>query len=329
MKTPVLERWAFGRGDDPAFVQFLERTHLTPKRFYIADRKRPDGWMEFGWVDHAKMAEEWFGVPAQTYTGSEQEKLASAARRLLALMEPLDVLDEPRRAAVARPCSELMRAAAIPQIEPLRVSAARFQLARGVALGLAAHGSPFFAEGLHDEAYLDALAGLKLTRGYVAMPDASLVESMIGVVLTKIALQAVWEGCQLHAWSEAELRQFESEFSSMHPAASLAAAMRTDRVSMVLTYRQASLRVSNRPGLFWLYWPQGWLHEGTVLYCMCMQDGLDALAKAGTELFLQTKGEALARLDHRFSSLSPWESLRLAVGIMAVPAFTKPSNQSV
>lgn len=328
MKTPLLDRWMFGKGDESGFVRFMEGVRLPQKEAKYTGRTGSNGWADLGWIDCAKTAEAWFG-PDAAAESSAAEPDTVAARRLLAQLAPTEpLLAELRKAALERPGSELVRPAAISREQPLEIPLARFQFARGMANGLAAHGSACLRERRQAEAFGDTLAGLKLARGFCEMPDPTLVEAMIGNVLMRIALQTLWEGCQVHAWSDDELRRFEQELAAIHPVAALQRALRCDRACMLLTFDQASLRISQRPWLFWLRWPRGWVDESKVFYCDCIQDSLDMLNAARSRSFARKWGDGCTCMEHRFEALSHIDSLRLSMGVMAVPAVKKPMTSS-
>lgn len=329
MKTPVLDRWAFGPGDDPEFREYLEAIHAPQKSMNYLGREKSGGWVGEAWVDCAKTAETWFGVLAEEQARAEVPK-EPPARRLLALMAEMEpVLDELRHAALDRPDSELARAAAIPRNGPLQAPIVRFQLARGLSYGLAAHGCATLSEGTIEAAFADTLAGVKLTRGFLAMPDPTIIEPMIGVVLTRIALQPLWEGNQQHAWTDQQLGQLQAELSAMHPLEAFERGMRTDRAELVLTLDQASGKVSELPRLGWLCWPTGWTQRSRVAYCTCMQLVLDIRKAAGTADFLKFMESELTKLDAFVSAATFWGSPRIILGVFAVPAVRKPLAQAV
>jgi len=325
MKTPVLERWMFSPIDDPAFQQFLEEIHATKISGLDFGSEDSAGWADGESVDFAKTAEAWFkGSPDGNAKAISSEK--TPARRLLAAFAPMDSsLDELRRAALARPDSELVRPTAIDHQEPLKSPIARFQLARVFSLGLAAHGCAALVAGKAKEAFGDTLAELKFSRGFTAMPDSTLVDSMIGTVIAKIALQPLWEGCQRNAWSDQHLRQFEDELSAIRPIESLKRGLRTDRASFMLTFDHMSGRVYNHsPWLFWFYWPRGWIQQSKVAYCTCMQEAIDVQNAAATPGFLKRKAGGHARMQALVGSATLWTTPSTYLGLMAVPAIEKP-----
>lgn len=325
-RTPVLDQWLFGSADDPAFSAFLARTHLDLKELKFADRSSDEGWPEFAWVDCARTADGWFAAEQ----GGTQTGVALSARRLLTLMGPMDpVLEELRQAALIRPESELTRPEAIPTENPFQCVVVRFRFARGVILALAAHGSAALAEKRHDVAFADTLAGVKLARAFLSMPDATLVESMVGVVLIRIALQPLWEGCQIHEWTDAELEQFQGELALLRPAESFSSALRVERACAVLTLEHASFGAFTKPSWNWVKVPRGWLLSSQAFYCQSIDDALAVVDSAGTGGFLRARTERKARLVARFDGVRSWEALRLAAGMMAVPSVWKPIDHSV
>ena len=324
MKTPVLDRWMFGPLSDPAYDQFLKDIHgkqISGPRFGTVNSA---GWAVGDRVDLGKTAEVWFKKPK---SGKEEPASPSevSAKEFLALLAPMDpLLGELRGAAAARPDSELVRPTAISQKDPLKTPSARFQLVRMVAWGLVMDGCAALAEGRTEEAFGDTLAGLKLSRGLAEMPDPTLVESMVGVVATRIVLQPLWEGCQRHAWSDSQLKQFQDELALIHPMESLSRGLRTDRASFLLTLDHASARVfEDRPWLFWVRWPRGWIQQSKVAYCTCMKEFIDIMDSAGTPGFLKRKADGLARVEAVFESADYWANLSTYLGLIAVPAVQK------
>jgi hypothetical protein len=323
MRTPVLDRWMFGSVDDPAFEQFLKDIHATGISGLYFEAGDSAGWADGKCVDFAKTANAWFkGLPDGKAGAAAPGE--APARRLLARLAPMDsVFDELRRSAAAHPDSELARPAPIERQEPLKSPIFRFRLARDLSLGLVAHGCAARADGRGAEAFGDAMAGLKLSRGFAAMPDPFLVESMVGIVISKIALQPLWEGCQRHAWSDEQLRQFEDELSAIHPIQSLTRGLRTERASVVLSLDRLSGREGGGSWLFRLCRPRGWIQRSKVVICTYLQEDLDVQSAAGTLGFLKRMAEGAAKKEALFWSPSFWTAPSAYLAGLELPATDK------
>ena len=173
------------------------------------------------------------------------------------------------------------------------------------------------------EAFGDTLAGLRLSEGLPGMSDQFLVESMVGIVTAKIALQPVWEGCQRHAWNEQQLRQFQDELSAIHSVESLKRGLRTERTSSVLTFDHLG---SSAEGGSWLFrhgWPQGWIQRSKVAGCTYLQEDLDVLSAAGTSGFLKRRAEGATRNKQLAEAAVRWTTPSIHLVGLVLPATEK------
>jgi hypothetical protein len=305
MATPLLERLLFAL-DSRELKEFLD---AAPPLVRVG----PD-WLSGCSFDLGKYA-------ALEQAERKRRKLPelSAAPRasvaMLTILAPLEpALTDLGQALVTRRDSQAVRPRPITRDEPFKAPIAGFQLVRLLGHSLSIRASALQAEGRPVEALTDTLAGLRLARGFTDMPDAFLIEAMIGTVMTNIALQPVWEGVQSHAWNEAQLEKLQWELAQLKPLAALERALRLERAGFVLTLRSIPsrklLEASPHSRFLWrlLAWgPRGWLKQNCVTGVAEFQIQLDFLAARGTPEFLPRRNAQLAaEKDRESARVSPY-----------------------
>jgi hypothetical protein len=322
MQTPVLERWLFAKDDSPE------------KKVFLDGMAQPDGavlrWREgkgFDLVGHSKQQQlrrSKLGLP-------ELPAKPTPAAAVLAALEPAEpVLSELRQALAPRPEAQAMRPAALTRGASYTAPITSFRVARLLVTTFSAHACASLAEGRTDVALEDTLAALRLSRGFLDMPDPCLVETMIGVVCSRTALQPVWEGCTRNQWTEPQLAQLQQELARLRPLDAQERCLRTARsrfVCMLDSLSPAELvRLHEFPRKRESRWnpvsllPSGWVQRNKMAGVRVYEAGIAAAAAVGTPehpMRAAARAEAEAVLHER--SFRPF----VVLAQMMVPAMGK------
>lgn len=315
MKTPGLDRTLFSKSGAAEVRQFFNGIYPLPS--HLSD------WREGKCSDFSEYLER---------TLKERKRLklpelpvatspADAVLATLASAEP--VLGELRQAVEMRPESQVVRPVAFTREAPFEVRLAGFQVTRSLVSALSIHASATLAEGRTGDAEADALAALRLSRGFTDMPDDVLVEAMIGVVCSRLALQPVWEGCRRQQWSEPQLARLQHELALIRPMAAVERSVRTDRNLVVLAFdcyspteilrRHEPSQKVRRWSLFSLM-PRGWVQQNKVAYVRMVEVTIDAAVASGTPGFLSRMAECNREpVRSKGQSYSPYLMLAEAV----------------
>jgi hypothetical protein len=166
------------------------------------------------------------------------------------------------------------------------------------------------------------LAGLKLARGLTNGPDTLLVESMMGTVLAKLPLQAIWEGQQRHAWSVDQLTKFQQELAQADLFKSLDRALHVERAGFLNTVDQVplvKLFQLTEPNTWLRLVPRGWIQQNKVVACDLAEVSFAPLAARNTGGFLA----ALAKVDQVPAGFGSAVSPYMFIASMSVPAVRK------
>jgi len=325
MKAATLDAYLYGKPEQK-MIPFLDKT--------AQPRSASFEWRSGKYFDFEKYS-------AAQKTERAKLKLPelppadSTAAWVLAAQEPIEpVLNELRTAVAERPLSELVRPVPISRDEPFNAPIPSFQIARLLSVSLSAQACALIAQNQPDNAFADTMAALRFSRGFTSAPDPMLVESMIGVVLSNIAIQPLWEGCQKHAWNDRQLQELQRELALIKPLKGLERSMRIERAGAVLTILNAPVQklteAMPNDGTRWLWrglrWgPRGWLKQNATITILAHQSILDACNAAGTPAFF-TKMNELKTADPLFGH-SSWSPHTIIVQ-MIVPAFVKVTTNT-
>jgi hypothetical protein len=286
MKTPLLDRLLFAQSGSPEMKTFLDNAAQPGP---VNSEWRSGRLFDLGQY-FARQQEERKRLKLKELPATE-----TPAASVLAAQAPLEpALAELRQAVRERPASQLVRPRPISREEPFNAAIPRFQIPRLLGYALNVQACAMLAAGRAGEAQTDGLAALRFARGFTQMPDALLFEAMIGTVMTNIALQPIWEGCQQHAWSEPQLEQLQHELLQIKPLAALERSMRQERAHFVLTLENISseefrkeLTSDGRLVCMALAWgPRGWLRQNCLAVVANLQVHMDLLAVRSTPDFL-------------------------------------------
>jgi hypothetical protein len=311
MKTPVLDRVLFRKSGAAEVRQYFNG--IPPLFLGSSEWREGKCFDSSGFLERTlkerkrlKLSE----LPAATSP-------AGVVLATLATAEP--VLGELRQAVEMRPKSQVVRPVAFTREAPFDVPLVGFQATRNLVSALSIHASAKLAEGRNDEADADALAALRYSRGFTDMTDDTLVEAMIGVVCSRMALQPVWEGCRHQQWTDSQLARLQHELALIRPMAALERSFRTERTIVVLaldTYLPAEIlkrRESSQKARHWspiALMPRGWVQQNKVASVRMVQPAIDAASSIGTPVFLARLAECdreTVRTEER--SYSPYSML--------------------
>ena len=320
IKTPLLDGLLFAQ-QSPAVKTFLENT---------AQPSAPS----FQWRTGSRFDLEKFSVKQE----EERKRLKlpdfpaspSSAASVLAAQAPIEsALAELRQAAAERPQSQVVRPVPISRDEPFNAPIPDFRIVRRLGYSLSVQACALLASRQADPAFADTLAALRLARGFTEMPDALLVESMIGTVMTNIAIQPIWEGCQNHLWRVPQLEQLQNELTQIKPLTALERSMHQERAGFVLTIlsvpSQKLLAAMPNNLARWqlraLAWgPRGWLKQNCVAGVTNLQAQFDLYTARCTPGFL-TKMATLKTAEYAvgWAGFSPYTIMMQ----MTLPAYVK------
>lgn len=294
LKTPVIDRWLFVQSNDKELTAFFATVQDPFERTASAGRS-------FGFVygerfDHAKLIGFW-NEYRKKRRETEIALTANPASQTLQLLAPMDaVLAELRQAAASRKETQLVRPVPINQMHPFDAPIPGFRFLRELGGSLSLHACASLSTGQVDLAHDDVLAGLKLARGMTNAPDTLLVEAMIGTVLTRSPLQAIWEGQQRHSWRSEQLVEFQQELAMADLFKSLDRSFHTERAGFVNAVDHVSLdrlfqltETNKCLGLI----PRGWIQQNKIVACDMAGQRIDLLATRNSGKFLP----ALAKID--------------------------------
>lgn len=324
MKTPLVDRLLYARGT-PELQTFLDHAAQPSSGSFE--------WRSGLRFDFAK------------YSARQQEErkrlklpelsAATPVKAVLAAQAPIEpALAELRCAAHERPFSQLVRPQPISRNEPFNAQIPGFQIVRLLVHSLDASSCAMLAEGRADEAQASTLTALRFARGFTDMPDALLIEAMIGTVTTNATLQPIWEGTQQHAWTEPQLEQLQRELAEIKPLAALERAMHQERAGFVLTIlsvpseKLLDAMPNDKTRWQWraLAWgPRGWLKQNCVAGVNNMQAHFDLLAARRTPEFL-TKMEGL-KMAEQALGLAGFSPYTVATQ-MVLPAYIKVTTNT-
>lgn len=321
MKTPVLDRTLFSKSGAEEVRQLLNG--FSPLAVHAFDWREGKCFDFSGYLERTLKERMRLKLPELPPATSPSD----AALATLASAEL--VLGEMRQAVEMRPESQVVRPVAFTREAPFEVPLAGFQVTRSLVLALSVHASAKLAVGRNDEAEADVLAALRLSRGFIAMPDDTLVEAMIGAICSKAALQPVWEGCRQQKWTESQLARLQHELAQLRPMEALGRSFRTERTMVVLAFDSyspveilkghESPQEARRWRLISLM-PRGWVQQNKVAYVRMVQPAIDAAAASGTPVFLARLAECDQEpVRTEESSFSPYTLLAELVA----PAFHK------
>lgn len=175
----------------------------------------------------------------------------------LAPIEPL--LVELQKAALERPYSQVVRPKPLTVFNLFSDQNINFDRVMLLSRFLEIHACLMRAEQKQDIAYADILAGMKLAHGFLEESNTFL-ETLVGVAALSYAVQPLWEGCQDHSWTEAQLAEFQLQLGRCQPMKSMQRVLICERnaVFNINLNTLASDVVDRSP--WWSQLP-GWLQQ--------------------------------------------------------------------
>lgn len=320
LKTPVIDRWLFVQSGDKDLKAFIDAIQAPFDRATGASRLI--GFTQGERFDHAKLIGLWNDYRKKHHE-PEIALTPDPATQTLELLAPMDaVLAELRQAAKQRSETQLVRPAPIDRRHPFDAPIPPFRFVRELGWGLGLHACASLSAGQVDLAHDDVLAGLKLARGLTNGPDTLLVETMMGTVLAKFPLQALWEGLQQHAWRPEQLAEIQQELARADLFQSLDRALRVERAGFLNTVDQVPLVKFfqlTEPNTWLRLVPRGWIQQNKVVACDLAEASFAPLAARHTGGFLA----ALAKVDQVPAGFGSAVSPYMFIASMSVPAVRK------
>lgn len=292
MKTPVLDRTLFAKSGAEEVRQLFNG--IYPWAVHSSDWREGKCFDFSGYLERTLKERKRLKLP-------ELPAATSPADAVLATLAPAEpVLGELRQAVEMRPESQVVRPMAFTREAPFDVRLAGFQVTRCLVSALSLHASATLVEGRTDEAEADTLTALRYSRGFTDMPDDTLVEAMIGIVCSRLALTPVWEGCRQQKWTESQLARLQHELALIRPMEALERSFRTERTIVVLaldSYSPAEILKGHESPQKARRWspislmPRGWVQQNKVAFVRMVQPAIDAAAASGTPVFLARLAE--------------------------------------
>ncbi|MBK8475291.1 MAG: hypothetical protein IPL39_03020 [Opitutaceae bacterium] len=226
MKTPLLDRLLFAK-DGSAELKEFGITLSSPEVPVGAIQVWRTGRM----TDLAAVAGTTAAQGADT-TALQTAYLAGADSVLAAHAQAGSsaILEELRRAAAARPESQIVHRVAISETSLLDFPLPNFPTVRRLMNALALDASAALARDRAVEAWGDVMAMVQLTRGFSDTPDITLVETMVGTVLVNSVAQPVWEAEVRRSWTDSQWAGLQQELATIAPLSSLERCLRIERV---------------------------------------------------------------------------------------------------
>lgn len=315
--TPAIDRWLL---QSDAASRSRTEAHLRNLKVEWSTAISTGSWREGAAVDLAPL-EKWRKA-RKTPAPKEEGPAGLALRELLVPAEAL--LAEMRDAAVRCPDSELQLPPWRPGEDLITRPIPSFQLCRAYAAALVLDARLALDDGATDRAFADTLAAMQLGRGLLAQRDATLVGAMIGCVVLDRALQSFWEGVQRHAWSDAQLAEFDRVLADCRALDAFERSMRGERTFLALI----ELRGPSAAGLLsawnWSGWFSGWRDQNRLSCCQALEPQLAALAARDTAGFLAAIARRDREIETFFASASPYRWLAR----MAIPSLDKTTERS-
>jgi hypothetical protein len=306
MKTPLLDRLLFAKEGSEELKEF-EKTLSSP----AGGSGALQVWRMGGMIDLAAIG----GI--KVVEGADLKALRAAylagADVIMAAHGQVGVsaiLEELRQAVAARPESQVMRPVAINRSLPLNIPMSRFTVVQRLSILLATDACAGMANGHNDKAWSDTMVMARIARGFSDMPDACLVDAMIGAVLANTSVQSCWEAGLRHVWSDAQWALLQAELTKIAPMRSLGRSMRAERAFVVNTLQDAPIEQILAPGAVWddpLPWwaaslrvVAGWVQQNKISAAESLRKRAALLDRNGTSEFLaQLQQDGTRRLAAR------------------------------
>jgi len=320
MKAPMLDKWLWADRERPETKAFAKIFPLSPLGKSGFDFRRGESFSA------RKFCELNTGV---LFPAPGPNDLASTADVRGALRPIEGTLGELRSAVHHRQDSELVRPAQLSSVQPFDSPIVGFSSVRALLSGLVVDSCVNLAEGRTDLAVDDMLASLRLSRGICSAPDPLLIDAMIGVVGTRMALQPVWEGTRAHRLNDAQLQTLQGELQSIDVIRGLARSLRTERASALCTVDSVSagdlLFQQFGKKRHWWHWtnfvwfPRGVILQNKVTFVQWSQPMLDLMPQVRSDGFLKARTLALDTegMQEKSSPFSPYT----LVARMALPSY--------
>ncbi len=330
MKTPVLDRVLFAQ-DGSEELEVFER---------MGSPKVPGGsfqaWRAGRLSDLAAVAG--IKTPEGADAAAARAAYLAGADAILAAnaqAEMLAVLEELRQAVPARTESQVVRPVAITRAMPPDVPLPRLLVVRNLSSRLAVDACAALASGRHEQGWLDAMALVRLTRGFTDLPDGCLLESMAGGLFAQYVSQPVYEAWVRRSWTEAQWTRLQEELAKVTPLRSLERSLRVERAFVVNSFENVPVRKillqNTASGETYPWWARslefipGWVYRNKIAAAEDLNQRTALLGQSSTPGFLARLREDDARRERLRGPTTPANVLMQA----ATPDYRKVTDSAL